>query len=180
MEADGPRILVPGDCYIVAEKKPFRAFEMFRQFVEDGVPTLALCRMPPHQVRKIFGSYPPRYHWISRSRTTEGVSAVTNLGMVVHHVSRFLDEALGPGVILLEGLEYLVNNNGFSSVIRVMEDIQDLMATSRSILLLPVYMEAFDPREAAILERGLEVVESADEISFPSKEDWVVADNGDE
>jgi two-component system cell cycle response regulator len=68
---------------------------------------------------------------------------------------RFIEENAS-GVILLDGLEYLVSNNDFNKVLRVIDQVNDQISQSTAVMIIPVDPRAFDPKELALLERNVE------------------------
>jgi hypothetical protein len=63
-------------------------------------------------------------------------------------------------VVFLDGIEYLIVANGFSPVLRFLKDVQDWIILNKAVFLLPINPLALNPREMAILERTMEVLES--------------------
>ena len=64
------------------------------------------------------------------------------------------------GVVLLDGIEYLVSNNDFNKVLRMVDQVNDHILQSTSRLILPVDPRAFDQKELALLERSMEKVQA--------------------
>ncbi len=62
-------------------------------------------------------------------------------------------------MVLLDGLEYLVSNNDFNKVLRVIDQVNDHISQSTSRMILPVDPRAFEPKEVALLERNMEKVQ---------------------
>jgi archaellum biogenesis ATPase FlaH len=59
-------------------------------------------------------------------------------------------------VILLDGIEYIVSNNDFTKVLRMIDQISDNIAQSKCTMIIPVDPRAFDQRQLALLERNME------------------------
>ena len=81
----------------------------------------------------------------------------TNLGILTHMVIKFIEENPS-GVVLLDGLEYLVSNNDFNKVLRVIDQVNDHISQSKSVMIIPVDPRAFTPKELALLERNVEKI----------------------
>ena len=60
------------------------------------------------------------------------------------------------GVVLLDGLEYLISNNDFNKVLRVIDQVNDHISQSKSLMIVPVDPRAFSQKELALLERNTE------------------------
>lgn len=152
--------LSPGKCYVVEETPPAISFDAFSNLVStangDGAKAvgLAVTRQHPDLVREKYGLVNTPIYWLA-TRAGEGVISPTNLGILTHTLVKFVEDNEN-GVILLDGLEYLVSNNDFNKVLRVIDQVSDHISQSGSRLILPVDPRAFEPRELALLERNME------------------------
>jgi archaellum biogenesis ATPase FlaH len=61
-------------------------------------------------------------------------------------------------VILLDGIEYLISNNGFNPVLRFIRRLIDKISETSSILLIGVGSKAMNEQELNLLERELNPV----------------------
>jgi hypothetical protein len=62
-------------------------------------------------------------------------------------------------VVLLEGLEYLVIQNGFDTVLRFIQYLNEHVVTNSVILMVPFNEESLEKKEMALLKAELEVVD---------------------
>ena len=76
--------------------------------------------------------------------------------LIAHTIAEYLKTS--KTVVLLDGIEYLIMNRGFDVVSRMVEDLIDKIAESRSILIIPVNPDAMEKRELELLERNAEVI----------------------
>jgi archaellum biogenesis ATPase FlaH len=70
-----------------------------------------------------------------------------------------IEEFLGRGkktVLMIDGLEYLIGNNGFNPVLRFLRRLIDKISETETILIINVSPETMDERELKLLERELE------------------------
>lgn len=82
----------------------------------------------------------------------------TSIGTLATIISSFI-ERYDRCVVLIDGLEYLVINNGFQQVLRFAEHINEQVMQSKSSVLMPISPNAFSEKELALLERNMEVIE---------------------
>ena len=61
-------------------------------------------------------------------------------------------------VILLDGIEYLISNNGFNPVLRFIRRLIDKISETDTILLIGVSAKAMNEQELKLLERELNPV----------------------
>src|SRR5436190_550927 len=71
-----------------------------------------------------------------------------------------VDDSNVEGVVLLDGLEYLIINNGFLQTLMFVEHVNEFVMQRQAIILLPVSPDTLEEKELALLERNLKVLES--------------------
>ena len=148
-----------GLCYLVKEKKPDLAFQFFHQLRADKLPGLVITRQYPDRVRRERELGDAKVIWLSHT-PGEDYHNPTAIGTLAKTISRFIEDEKGEGVILLDGLEYLIVNNGFLQTLMFVEHVNEFVMQRRAVVVLPVSPDALEEKELALLERNLEVVES--------------------
>jgi hypothetical protein len=146
-----------GICYVVRERKPFLAYKLFENVISDGVQGLCVTRQYPEKIREAFDLGETRVLWLSHT-PGENHHNPTSIGTLATIISSFI-ERYEKCVVLIDGLEYLVINNGFQQVLRFAEHINEQVMQSRSTVLMPISPSAFSEKELALLERNTEVIE---------------------
>jgi hypothetical protein len=152
--------LRPGRSYVVEESPPHICFDAFVNLVStttDGkgrMVGLAVTRQHPDLVREKYGLEDTPIYWLA-TRAGDKVMSPTNLGILTHLLIKFTEDTVN-GVILLDGIEYLVSNNDFTKVLRMIDQVSDNIAQSKCSMIIPVDPRAFDQRQLALLERNME------------------------
>jgi hypothetical protein len=62
------------------------------------------------------------------------------------------------GLITIEGVEYLISNNGFDPILRLLHALNDKITVSESMLLVTMDEQTLAPREMRILEKDFDKV----------------------
>ena len=70
-------------------------------------------------------------------------------------LEQFLSQA-GGGIVLLDGLEYLITNNNFITVLRLIQSLRDQVAINQSILLMAVNKSTLESHQLNLLEREVD------------------------
>ena len=146
-----------GLCYIVRERKPFLAFALFENEVSNGAPGLCVTRQFPDKLRETFSLGDTRVIWLSHT-PGENHHNPTSVGTLATIISSFI-ERYEEAMVIIDGLEYLVINNGFQQVLRFVEHVNEQVMQSKSTVLIPISPSAFSEKELALLERNVEVIE---------------------
>jgi hypothetical protein len=152
--------VLAGRSYVIEESPPHMSFDAFVNLVSTGangegnMTGIALTRQHPDLVREKYGLETTTIYWLA-TRAGENVISPTNLGILTHTLVRFAEETSN-GVILLDGIEYLVSNNDFTKVLKMIDQVNDNISQSRCRMIIPVDPRAFDQRQLALLERNME------------------------
>lgn len=154
---------------MVRERKPFLAYRLFEASIAKGDPGLCVTRQFPDKVREAFDLGETRILWLSHTPGQDHHNP-TSIGTLATIISSFV-ERHKRCVVLIDGLEYLVINNGFQQVLRFVEHINEQVMQSRSTVLIPVSPSAFSEKELALLERNVEVIEQP-QISVDLEKDF--------
>jgi two-component system cell cycle response regulator len=154
--------LKPGRSYIVQESPPHMSFDAFVNIVSTHpvaggagkTAGLAVTRQHPDIVREKYGLEETPVYWLA-TRAGDKVISPTNLGILAHMLVKFAEDT-SDGIILLDGIEYLVSNNDFTKVLRMVDQVNDHITQSGCRLILPVDPRAFDQKELALLMRNMD------------------------
>jgi len=155
--------LTQGRSYVIEESPPDISFDAFANIInttdDKGAKNVGLCitRQHPDLVRQKYGLENTPIYWLA-TKTGQDIISPTNLGILTHTIISFVQDHQN-GVVLLDGLEYLVSNNDFNKVLRVIDQVNDHISQSTSRMILPVDPRAFEPKEVALLERNMEKVQ---------------------
>ena len=145
-------------AYILNEEKADAVYGHFRTLVKSGARGLAITRTHPADVTKRFQLGKVESIWLSRTPGKAGagvaVADPSNLVSVAGAVIAFL-EAGGNAAVVLEGLEYLVSLNGFSSVLRFVQTLNEKVVVNDSYLLISANAGAMKEQEYNLLAKEM-------------------------
>ncbi len=177
-----------GNCYLVKEQKPKESFEFFtarikgvceecakmqafpceiigcaectlfcpcKQCRQTRAQGLCFTTNPPEEIREKYLLQTTPIFWISK----HGDKSINpaQLEIMASMINQFFKISKNP-IVLLDGIEYLVITNGFTSVLKFLHDIREWAVLHKSIFILPVYPAAFDEKELALIERNMELM----------------------
>lgn len=145
-----------GTCYLLEEPKPVLAFRLLELAASERKACFCITRQSPERVRMEHRLGGTRCLWLSEI-PGEGHVSGKALASLAKRIEDFVTEQGGRGLVLLDGLEYLVENNGFDSVLAFVEHLNEFVMTRQAVLLIPVSPKAIGEREVARLERDLKV-----------------------
>jgi len=143
--------------YLVNEEKAEAVYGHFRVLLNAGARGLAITRTHPADVTKRFQLGDVEAIWLSRTpektKTRDvAIAEPTNLVALAGAVIAFL-EAGGNAAVVLEGLEYLVSLNGFPSVLRFLQTLNEKVVLNDSYLLISANADALKEQEYSMLAK---------------------------
>jgi len=128
--------VAPGKNYLVVDQDPHNAFAMIRALGKTDRQAMCLTTQFPGKVRSDYDMESVEIKWFSDSTTDiDNVNPKDLDGDPMEVVSTFLMTTKGAGV-MLEGIDTLIEMNGFEKVLNFVKKINDLASTHGSTIIL--------------------------------------------
>jgi hypothetical protein len=132
-----------------------RCLKIVSDINKRGVNCLCVVREDPELVSKNYSLKPEDIVLLSL-HPVKGFKAISSLQEISIATAKFLKA--GGGVVLLDGLEYLVSRFGFNTVYMCLQEKHIDFLEAGAVLLVPVNMETLDPREKGQLLSELKLL----------------------
>ena len=146
-----------GRTYAILERDGARSFEIFRDMVTHGAQGLCISRRSPKTIMAGYGLEKTPILWLSRVATEKNSVRPSPPEKVALAIEHFIDVGEN-AVVLLDGFEYLIAHNDFSSVLALLHDLNEIVALHEAILLVPMDPSAFQEREFALIRREVQLL----------------------
>jgi len=149
----------------------------FREEYEHLKPGLYLCRVPecysmiprllrgragliisrqhPEEIRKALRIEKTPVLWISKARE-ENTVFPTRLEFLLQTIVDFMRSTDSPKMILLDGVEYLILENGFVPIFKFLTALKDHAIIHNTVVIVPVEDESFEERMLHLMHREFE------------------------
>src|SRR5437870_4498518 len=151
-----------GVCYLLENETSETAYRLFLRLLPEQEAGFCLSRMHPEKVRTRFGSANVRIGWLAEVPGEDHFSA-NAMASVAKAIQQFIQEHGSSGIVLIDGLEYVILHNGFQpTLLAFVEHLNEFTMGTQAIVLIAFRPQTLDPRELALLERNLQVLEGAD------------------
>lgn len=150
------RELVGGRSYLIEEDRPANVFRLSRESMEDGSSAFLVTRTNPKRIRDLFDLGEARIVWLTDRDSASEETIPPTLERIIYTIENFIRRT-DRGVVVVDGLEYLISNNTFDAVLRFLRRLVDEMSESSCFLLLSVSPKTLKEQELKILEREMEV-----------------------
>jgi len=148
-----------GDAYLLEESTGTRGrgYEILKELVRSGYLGLCISRTEPTKLAERYAFEPGTLvYWLTGERRGEK-DLKPAPEYLVNHVKSFVDESAGRnGVILLDGLEFLITFSGdqFDPYLKALRRISDLVAQSHTVFVVVYDSEVFPPERVALIRRS--------------------------
>ncbi len=141
----------PGTNYLIADEDPRNAFMMIRAMGLSNRPAMCLTSSFPGKIRSDYDLKDVLVKWFSDSTTDiDNVNPGDLEGDAMETVSTFLMTTKGSGV-LLDGIDFLIELNGFDKVLAFIKKMNDLATTHGSTILLYVNKTKLPPEQYKVI-----------------------------
>ncbi len=156
--AAGESDIKPGIGYIIREEKPERSFKIFQQLINKKIRGLCITRSHPERVKQEYQLDGIQIWWLSTdSPKKENVLVPTFLPqlntLIIDFIQKYNDV-----VILLEGIEYLIDQNDFKAVLSLIHSLNDYIMGSNARLIIPLDPLILKERELHMLSRDFKIL----------------------
>jgi hypothetical protein len=148
-----------GLSYLIEEEKPETSYGVFMDAVTHGAHGLCVTRIPPETIRTEFGLQKTPIIWLSRTVDDKMCIDPAMTAELSMTIKDFIEESEN-GVVLLDGLEYLIVHNNFNKILKLIHDINEAIAVHQAILIIPVDRRILNEKEYALLERDIKKLPS--------------------
>jgi hypothetical protein len=152
-------IVKKGQSYLVEEEKPTKSNEIFINLVTHGVQGLYITRRFPKDVRETYNLKLTPIIWLTREKTEESHIDPTDIVELSHTIKEFIKKT-SEGVVLLDGIEYLITQNDYKEILKFVQSLNDSISTSASRLLIPIDRSAMDEQQYHLLKREMSAMET--------------------
>ena len=122
--------------------------------MSQGLKGFCVTRNYPLKIKSKYNLGDTQILWLSNVGKENSLRP-KDLEKLSYSLEQFL--ANNSGVILLDGLEYLITNNNFLTVLRFIQSLRDQVAINRSILIMALNPSTLDPHELNLLEKEVDI-----------------------
>jgi hypothetical protein len=148
-----PRKAEKGYNYLVKDTDTRRAYEIFSNFAKE-LQLLCLTSIMP---RKVISLYPKlekcEFYWLSDITTRE--ERTLHPERLEFEITKTIIEFVRAtkGVVMIDGLEYLIQNNGLERTLEFLHSTKDIISTNNGTLIVPINSAVFKEEDLASIEK---------------------------
>ena len=137
--------LEAGSTYLLLEESPERGLRIFIDHMKGGRKALYVTRTNPEKMRQQYPLEGANLVWVTNAVTRENYVLASNLQDISLTLATFLGNP--NSVILVDVIEYLIENNGFQTVLQFLQYVRDRVSTTDCIMLITLNPEVINTQE---------------------------------
>lgn len=152
-----------GSSLLVKESSPIIAFKIFNQLMANGAKGIVLSRRPRENAKAIVSNQCDIY-WLTKFEigddgNKEWNIPPTDLANLYMTIKKYLiTNKTSDMVILLDGLNYLISNNDFTSILKTIQKLKDDIYMFHAVFIVTVDPATLQPNEVKQLENEMQNV----------------------
>ena len=146
-----------GFIYLVKEKRPNISFSMYTEATSHGAKGMLVVREHPNRLKQMHEFEAAKILWLTRRVGVDHIDP-TELSLLNLEITKFV-QGTPKSVVLLEGLEYVITQNDFETVLRFVNHLHDFVLAHDCAVIIIIDPRVLSTRELALLERSARIVE---------------------
>jgi hypothetical protein len=150
--------VAPGYGYLVVDDDSRVTYLLFSSLVRVGMKACFATATMPQKIMRDYKFEGPEAIWLTDSGT--GTNAINPLRLefeITRNITRFAKMSPG-GVVLIEGVNYLVLMNGYEKVYKFLKKLIDLTSMSDIVLMVALSKRTVSEEQFDILRREFDKV----------------------
>ena len=153
-DGNGEFDLENGYTYLVKDEDPSKAFNYLFDALDLGRKGSYITRDHPRKISRKYKLDNASYVWLTKMPGENNIRP-GQLDKINQFSEEFLKNSPG-GVIVIEGLEYLVTHNDFEDVFSMVQSLKDLASVTESILVISISPSILEKSQLKALEREVD------------------------
>ncbi len=145
----------PGFVYLCDDSDSLDAYTIFADLTKQGNPGLCMTRNNPKNIRTQYGLPKTPFIWLTKNKASDQQTIDSTELFKIHPTISDFVKKVDNGIVLLDGLEYLLLENDFISILKSIEQINDTVMGSNSRLILQLDPATLEQKEFHLLKRWM-------------------------
>ncbi|MFP3255916.1 MAG: DUF835 domain-containing protein [Thermoplasmata archaeon] len=150
-----------GESYMVDEEKPSMGFFIFKQALDRGRGGICITRSHPESISFYKSAENVKFIWLTSVTYMSGrVSSIqpNELSLITNAINSFLREGQ-KGIVLFDGIELLITNNGFDNIAKSLTTIKDNIRINKGIMIISINLKTLKEEEKNFLLREFNLIQ---------------------
>ncbi|MDH7508138.1 MAG: DUF835 domain-containing protein [Methanomassiliicoccales archaeon] len=148
--------LEKGCTYIIKEKVPNKAYSIFSDAINRGARGLIVTRSYPPKLKKKYEIRNSMIYWLTNVGMDNAIRP-KDLEELSFKLEKFISTNES-ALVIIDGLEYMITNNDFTTVLKFVQSLRDQVAIKNAVLLISFNPLTVEPHNLKLLEEEADYV----------------------
>ncbi len=149
--------LIDGVTYLLLDEDGDSSKELFVGVLAERAKGLLISRINPKVLQRKYDISVATICWLSKMRAGDDIKSVYGLQEISIMINSYVEEN-EKAIVMIDGLEYLISNNDFNIVLRLVQQVRDKVSTTESILLLPINPQVLEAKQITLMKNECETL----------------------
>lgn len=151
-----------GPIYFIDTLDIADIYDIFFNKIDGNIPKICITTRHPNLLYKNLMKDNVQMYWLTRNpdSSVNGIDS-SKISALSSSLINFIDENC-EGIILFDGVEYLIIHNDFLTIVRFFHYLKDIIADKNFAVFAPIRSDIFEKNEISILDRGFTYVDAKD------------------
>jgi hypothetical protein len=140
-----------GNIYFIDETTPETSVRFYNELTSNGIPGLFITRLPAEKASEQWTLTESRIIWLCSRSGKDTIPPA--LEKISHRVYEFVQHNEN-SIIFLDGVEYIINNNDFLKTLSLLDNLKEIVAINKSVLVFPISSSIFSEKEMTLLGKN--------------------------
>ena len=141
---------------LIEEKRPVRSYRLFLAMLGKGKVGLVITRSHPDIIREEYNLQQTAVLWLAKQPGPNRIEP-SNLSILQHVITEYLRKSESV-VIIIDSLEFILENNSEDKVLMMLYDLRDEILLTKSTLILSIDPDTMEESRIALLERDFQTI----------------------
>jgi len=164
--------ILPAQTYLIMENKVELSYSVFVDQVTHGKAGLILTRSSSKKIRERYELIKTPIFWLSNIKSEGNVNDLQDLTFIL---LSFLETKENNKVVLLDGIEYLVTQNGFLNTLKALHFINDYVMKNEAIMIVQLYPSILEEQQIQLLQTEMKVYRPPESVDVYTEEQPIEA-----
>lgn len=143
-------VIKPKNVYLIKEDGENHAHELFISSLNRGFAGLGIVRENPEFLKKKYNLHKTSFIWLSKNQSKENPSEV-DINNLYKLISEFVKKS-SKSAILIDRMDYILTENSFERVIKIVYELKDLASINESIIIISINPDLIPEAQLKALE----------------------------
>lgn len=136
--------------YLLKEDDDNHAHELFISSLNKGFAGLGIVRDNPKDIKKKYNLLKTSFIWLTNNKVDD-IPCESNINNLYDLIKQFVENSK-KSVILIDRLDYILNENEFEDVIHKIHELKDLVQNHECIIIMSLNPELIDESKLKAIE----------------------------